>query len=80
MSVAAGVVGNALMAAMIAGFDVPTQNGRAAILHSVQYAPLRGRAAILRQILVSMLSEHIGHFEPMSSHVVDFSAASAVAF
>jgi uncharacterized iron-regulated membrane protein len=46
MSVAAGVVCNALVLAMITGLDMPAQRRRAARGQSHQHAPLIGRHAV----------------------------------
>jgi hypothetical protein len=40
VSIPTRVVSNALLAATITGFDVPSQDGRATILHGAQHAAL----------------------------------------
>ena len=65
-----------LVAALVAGFDMSAQSGRAAVLNGSQHLALRGGRAVRCQVLVAMFPKHIGYFEPMSRVMVSATAPS----
>src|ERR1700757_4996952 len=72
--VPARVVGDSLIAASIAAFQMSAQCGCAAQADVAQHLPLRLRECIapaLKELLL-MSTEDIGHFKPMSCHAVLF--------
>jgi hypothetical protein len=79
MPVATGVIGDALVTALVTRFHVTAQGGRATVLNRAQRLPLRGGSAVLCQVLVSMLPHHIGHFQPMWGHDFFFASPSVLA-
>ena len=68
--VAAGVVGDALMAAVAAPLDMTAERGGAATLDRGHGTPPRGgqRRAMLVTESRAEVAEHIRHFQPLAGH------------
>ena len=66
----AGVVGDALMAAIATTLDVTAQRGRAAIFDRPHGTPPRGRQRRAVPVAKSRAeaAEHVRHFQPLASH------------
>jgi hypothetical protein len=70
VAISAGPVANALVAALVALLDLPSQNCRPAHLDGGHDAPLRRghRRAMLFSISVSVAAEHVRHFQLWTFH------------
>ena len=63
MTIAAGVVSDSLVRAMIAACDMPTQGGRPAAREVFQDPSLGGGRAMAREKLRPMCAHDVGHFQ-----------------
>src|SRR5262249_19954244 len=72
MPIPAGVIGHHLVRATITLLDMPAQTGRTAGADVAESLPLLWRQGVSPSFSerLSMLTEDIGYFEPMSSHLL----------